>query len=94
MDQLLRELEDLRKSNFKAKLDVKQTHKKPIETNKEILMVSIQTDVTTSMMEQIQLWKLRKRKMDKLNIWYCPFIYHDIMYNTFLFLIKHILERI
>jgi len=55
MDQLLRELEDLRKSNFKAKLDVKQTHKKPIETNKEILMVSIQTDVTTSMMEQIQL---------------------------------------
>jgi len=44
----------LRKSSFKAKLDVKQTHKESIKTNKEILM-PIQTDATTSMMEQIQL---------------------------------------
>lgn len=58
MDQLLRELENFRASNSKIKLDAKKTHKESIKINKEVLkpkMTSAQTDVTASMIEQIQL---------------------------------------
>lgn len=59
MDQLLKELDkDLQASNSKIKFDAKQTYKKSNKTNKETLMSKItqaQTDVTASMIEQMQL---------------------------------------